>query len=55
MKPEWVKQIDLRDVHIYGGTGLVAVGVLAIVGWEGALIALGIVLLYLGTYRMGRL
>jgi hypothetical protein len=46
---------DLRDVHIYGGTVSVSVGVLGLVGWEGSLIALGVVLLYLGTYRMGRL
>jgi len=48
-------KVDLRDVHIYGGMVLIAVGVLGLVGWEGALIALGIVGLYLGTYRMGRL
>jgi|TARA_R110000751_G_scaffold178782_1_gene284966 hypothetical protein len=46
---------DLRDVHIYGGTVSVSVGVLAYTGWPGGLIALGVVLLYLGTYRMGRL
>jgi len=48
-------RVDLRDVHIYGGMALIAVGVFGLVGWEGALIALGIVGLYLGTYRMGRL
>ena len=48
-------KVDLRVVHIYGGMVLIAVGVLGLVGWEGALIALGIVGLYLGTYRMGRL
>lgn len=48
-------KFDLRDVHVYGGMVLIAIGVLALVGWEGALIALGVVGLYLGTFRMGRL
>jgi|TARA_Y100001951_G_C11231491_1_gene234885 hypothetical protein len=48
-------KFDLRDVHVYGGMVLIAGGVLGLAGWEGALIALGIVSLYLGTYRMGRL
>ena len=48
-------KFDLRDVHIYGGMTLIALGVFGLLGWEGALIALGIVGLYLGTYRMGRL
>ena len=46
---------DLRDIHIYGGMLAIAVGVLAYAGWPGGLIALGVVSLYLGTYRMGRL
>ena len=50
-----VKHIDLRDCHIYGGAALVAGGVLGLAGWEGSLIAVGLVFLYLGTYRMGRL
>ena len=48
-------KFDLRDVHIYGGMGLIAVGTFGLTGWEGALIAIGFVGLYLGTYRMGRL
>ena len=44
-----------RDVHIYGGMILIAVGVLAYVGWPGSLIALGVMSMYLGTFRMGRL
>jgi hypothetical protein len=48
-------KVDLRDVHIYGGMALIAVGTFGLIGWEGALIALGVVGLYLGTYRMGRL
>lgn len=48
-------KFDLRDVHVYGGMALIAIGVLALAGWEGALIALGVVGLYLGTFRMGRL
>ena len=46
---------DLRDLHIYGGLILIGIGVLGLAGWEGSLIAIGIVALYLGTYRLGRL
>jgi hypothetical protein len=46
---------DLRDVHIYGGMILIGVGVLAYLGWAGALIAVGVTAMYLGIYRMGRL
>ena len=48
-------KLDLRDAHIYGGMILIAVGTFGLTGWEGALIAFGVVGLYLGTYRMGRL
>ena len=48
-------KIDLRDAHIYGGLSLVGIGVLGLTGWEGALIAIGAVSLFLGAYRMGRL
>jgi len=48
-------KLDLRDAHIYGGMILIAIGTFGLTGWEGALIALGVVGLYLGTYRMGRL
>ena len=50
-----MKNIDMRDVHIYGGMLLIAGGVLAYGGWPASLIALGLVSLYLGTFRMGRL
>tara|TARA_R100000808_G_scaffold22290_1_gene48436 strand:- start:5715 stop:5867 length:153 start_codon:yes stop_codon:yes gene_type:complete len=46
---------DLRDVHIYGGMILIAIGVLAYVGWPGAVVAVGACVMYLGIYRMGRL
>lgn len=48
-------KVDLRDAHVYGGTVSISLGVLAYAGWPGGLIAFGVVLLYLGTYRMGRL
>ena len=48
-------KLDLRDAHIYGGMILIAIGTFGLAGGEGALIALGVVGLYLGTYRMGRL
>ena len=48
-------KLDLRDAHIYGGMILIAIGTFGLTGWEGALIALGVGGLYLGTYRMGRL
>ena len=48
-------KLDLRDLHIYGGLVLIGGGVLGLAGWECALIAVGFVSLYLGTYRMGRL
>tara|TARA_R100000808_G_scaffold4774_1_gene15124 strand:- start:3602 stop:3754 length:153 start_codon:yes stop_codon:yes gene_type:complete len=46
---------DLRDIHIYGGMILIGIGVLAYIGWPGSLIAMGIISMYLGTFRMGRL
>jgi hypothetical protein len=46
---------DLRDAHIYGGMLLVGIGVLAYTGWPGSLIAIGLAIMYLGIYRMGRL
>lgn len=46
---------DLRDVHIYGGMVLIGIGVLAYTDWAGSLIAVGIICMYLGIYRMGRL
>tara|TARA_R110000824_G_scaffold367643_2_gene556849 strand:- start:1155 stop:1316 length:162 start_codon:yes stop_codon:yes gene_type:complete len=46
---------DMRDAHIYGGMIIIAIGVLVLVGWPASLIALGVLMMYLGTYRMGRL
>ena len=48
-------KFDLRDLHVYGGMILVGIGVLSFAGWGGALIALGLINFYLGTFRMGRL
>jgi|6_EtaG_2_1085325.scaffolds.fasta_scaffold244113_2 hypothetical protein len=48
-------KLDLRDVHIYGGAAAIALGVLAYAGWPAGLTALGLVLWYMGVYRMGRL
>jgi hypothetical protein len=46
---------DARDVHIYAGMLAISIGVLAYVGWPGALIALGAISWFMGVYRMGRL
>ena len=46
---------DLRDIHIYGGMIAVALCVLGYLGWQGALITVGAIAWFMGTYRMGRL
>ena len=50
-----MKKLDLRDVHIYGGMVAIGIGVLGVLGWPGALVALGAVSWFMGVYRMGRL
>tara|TARA_R110000824_G_scaffold301231_2_gene489246 strand:+ start:820 stop:981 length:162 start_codon:yes stop_codon:yes gene_type:complete len=52
---KFLSNFDIRDAHIYGGMITTAIGVLALAGWPASLVALGILMMYLGTYRMGRL
>ena len=48
-------KFDLRDLHVYGGMAAIAIGVTVYIEWPGALIAVGAICWFMGTYRMGRL